>query len=331
MIEVAAKWSSDQLSKSLSSLKRITPSSKIPAQTLNQILEISKKASDSAKRAGGKAVNLPAMAVNAILASDFSETMDKWLRDVVEQCTSVSVYDRALDATYNATKIGGGLHRLFDESHTLWDAWDKVREALPGDTLFQEVSGYTSALLKDFATPMGLPFFNMSRDRYHDIAGYFNEQFDWPKDWFSDFLTVNAAEMFSTTIGVIAIALNWNKREVKQFSTLASSLGASAIIQTNPILGVVVLVSLARALMDARKENNYGDFIKGLTKGGVGTGLCLATASAVGGPAWIGIVAGLCVGCIVHKGIESVDITEIRSFVESSLHKIIPEQRQLAI
>ncbi len=104
MIEVAAKWSSDQLSKSLSSLKRITPSSKIPAQTLNQILEISKKASDSAKRAGGKAVNLPAMAVNAILASDFSETMDKWLRDVLKGMpTSVYCMIRLLSSQVGQT------------------------------------------------------------------------------------------------------------------------------------------------------------------------------------------------------------------------------------
>ena len=30
------------------------------------------------------------------------------------------MYDKAMDAAYNATRIGGGNHRLFDGGHTSW-------------------------------------------------------------------------------------------------------------------------------------------------------------------------------------------------------------------
>ncbi len=61
------------------------------------------------------------------------------------------------------------------------------------------------------------------------------------------------------------------------------------------------------------------EIVNGLSKGGVGTGVFLATSSVIGGPVWVGILAGMCVGVVVHKTMDTVDISQITAFVNTSL------------
>lgn len=67
-----------------------------------------------------------------------------------------TIYDKAIDAEYLRTAIGGENHRLFDGSHDLLSAWSKVKDASQDDTFKQEVIGYFSALWKDATTRKGL-------------------------------------------------------------------------------------------------------------------------------------------------------------------------------
>ena len=90
-------------------------------------------------------------------------------------------------------------------------------------------------------------------------------------------------------------------------------------------MAVVALVTLSKSFVDARQEGNYKEFIKGLAQGGVGTGAFLATAAAVGGPLWVGLLAGMCVGVVVHKYMDTVDINKINDFIEKSLRKTIKQ------
>ena len=43
-------------------------------------------------------------------------SINSWLQSMVSGAPTI--YDRAMDATYNSTHIGGGLHRMFDGGHT---------------------------------------------------------------------------------------------------------------------------------------------------------------------------------------------------------------------
>jgi len=161
------------------------------------------------------------------------------------------------------------------------------------------------------------------------VAGAFNETFYIPRAWFSDLLHVNATELIGFSIGTIAVALNWNKQQVKEFSSLAGSLGISSIASANPALAVVALTTLAKSFADAKQKGDYSEFINGLVKGGVGTGAFLATASAVGGPVWVGLLAGTCVGAVVHKSMDTVQISEIKTFIETSIKRVMPESQML--
>lgn len=270
-------------------------------------------------------LNDTAIFINAILASDFSRNLESWLGAMFNEGIP-TIYDAAADAVYNATRIGGGhLHRLFDGSHTLWGMWDKVREASPDDTFLQEIIAYTTALGKDVSSSVGIPVFDWSKSSYDQLAGALSTTFHIPKHWFSDLLHVNANELLGTTIGTIALALNWNKKQVKEFAALAGSLGISSIASANPALAVITLACLAKSFVDARRKGNYYEFIDGLAKGGVGTAAFLATASAIGGPVWVGVLAGMCVGVIVHKSMDAVEVSQISAYVNMSLRNAIAQ------
>ncbi len=318
----ASTWINQQISEGYTLLSNSLNSSKVIVEpTSREILKYFSSAYESLAKQGSKTVNNTTILINAILASDFSRNMDSWLGATFNEGIP-SVYDKAVDAVYNTTHIGGGhLHRLFDGSHTVWGMWDKVREASPDDTFLQEVTGYATALGKDLSSSVGIPLFDWSKSSYDQVATALNTNFNIPKPWFSDFLHVNTTELIGTSICTIALALNWNKKQVKEFARLAGSLGVFAIASANPALAVVALVTLAKSFVDARQKGDYTEFVNGLVKGGVGAGIFLATASAIGGPVWVGIVAGICIGLVVDRAMDTVDISQITTFVESSLKK----------
>jgi hypothetical protein len=284
----------------------------IGASTSRAILSYIRNAYKTLAKSGKGIINQATILVNAILASDFSRNMESWLGHMFNEGIP----------SYNATHIGGGyLHRLFDGSHTLWGMWDKVRDALPDDSLLQESVGYVTALGKDLSSYVGIPLFDWSKSSYTQVANVLSTKFNIPKQWFADLLHVNATELIGASIGTIAVALNWSKKEIKEFSSLAGSLGISSIASANPALAIVTLTALAKSFVVAKKKENYSDFVKGLSKGGIGTGAFLATASVVGGPVWVGLLAGTCVGAVVHKTMDTVQIPQIRIFVKKSLKK----------
>jgi len=321
-------WSNRKISEGYVILSEAVTSSKAMSRsTGDAFLRYVYSAQESAARSSRKITDNVAIFLNAILASDFSRAMEAWLGGVFNEGIP-SVYDKAVDAVYNATHVGGGhLHRLFDGSHSLWGMWDKVGDAKPDDTLLQEMIGYATALGKDLSSSVGVPLFDLSKSSYDQAANALNQTFHVPISWFSDILHVNATELIGTSIGTIAVALHWNKKQVEEFSSLTGSLGISAIAAANPTLAVITLATLAKSYVDARQEATFGMFVKGLAQGGVGTGAFLATASAIGGPVWIGLIAGTCMAAVVHKSMDAIQISEIREFVETSMKRVSPEAR----
>jgi len=326
-------WSNQQISGGYALLTKAIKSAKsIGSPTGEAILEYISFADESAAKAGKKVINHTAIFINAILASDFSKSMESWLGHMFNEGTP-SIYDKAADAVYIATHIGGGhLHRLFDGIHTLWGMWDKIKDASPDDSFLQEIVGYATALGKDLSSSVGIPLFDWSKSSYDQVASALNSTFHIPKSWFSDLLHVNATKLIGTSIGTIAVVLNWNKKQVKEFSSLAGSLGISSIASANPALAVVALTTLAKSFADAKQKGDYSEFVNGLAKGGVGTGAFLATASAIGGPVWVGLLAGTCVGVVVHKTMDTVQLSQISTFIEESIRRgIVVEKSKMLL
>lgn len=303
--------------------KSLATSTALTTSTGQAILSHVSRAVQTTAGTGRRSLSDSAIWLNAILASDFSTNLDRWLGKTFNEGIP-SVYDQAVDAVYNATHIGGGqLHRLFDGSHTVWGMWDKVRDARPDDTFLQEVVGYASALGKDLVSPVGIPLFGMSKPSYDQVAGFLNTTFHIPRRWFSDMLHVNATELVGATIATISVALNWNTAETKKFAELAAGLGISSIANANPALAVVSLVTFSKSVMEANKQGGVSSVISGLTRGGVGTGAFLATSAVVGGPVWIGLLSGMCVASVAQRATDHFDVSEATAFISTTIRNAV--------
>jgi hypothetical protein len=200
--------------------------------------------------------------------------------------------------------------------------WDKVQNALPNDSFLQEVLGYTTALGKDLSSTMGIPLANMTPENYDKIADSLQSSLHIPRDWIADAMHLNANELVGGSIGAIAVALNWNKAEVKQFSQMAGSLGISTIASANPALAAVSLTVLAKGFMEAKETGDYTEFTNGLIKGGVGTGVFIGTAAVVGGPAWIGVLSAFALSGAVNVAMDKYSSSDIGEYLDDSMHRL---------
>ena len=251
--------------------------------------------------------------VQGLLANaDLSRTINDWLQGMVSG--SPTIYDRAMDATYNTTHIGGGFHRMFDGSHTIPGAFEAVRNASPDDNIFQEAAGLLQALARDATTPMGLPLVNWDQDTFNGLADTLGG-LRISRDWLADLVSYDAVELVGSSIGVVAIALNWNNEDIKEFTTIVGGMGLSAAVSANPLLLIVTIVALAKAFHTARKTGDWKEFTDGLARGGICTGAVLLVTSTVSGPAVVVLLTGLCVGVAAHRVTENVSIVEVGQFV----------------
>ncbi|MFP6899596.1 MAG: hypothetical protein VCA36_01550, partial [Opitutales bacterium] len=267
----------------------------------------------------GDRVGDPSLWVSTALSTDFSRRFTEWTEWVSE--SAPTVYDKARDAFYNLTNEGGSeLHRLIDFGHGILDSWKVVKEALPNDSTTEEISGYFSSLWKDMATPQGVPLVSISRENYDAMADALTQTFGVPRSWVSDALTVNGAELFASSFGVISLALNWNKKDREKFGEIAATIGLAAAFSANPIMGLVCLVSLARAFQEGRSKQAYTEVLNGLAKGGIGTGGFIGVASVVGGPTWLGLLVGLCLAVFARNHLDrKIDFTDLVDWVKGTL------------
>ena len=115
------------------------------------------------------------------------------------------------------------------------------------------------------------------------------------------------------------MAMNWNKNDRERFADYAVSLGIVAGFSANPLLGIVALVSLAKALDGKKDKIAYTELLKGVLRGGAGTGLLLTASSAISGPAWIGVIVGLILAIYARKALGNVSAAYMADWTSSVL------------
>lgn len=252
----------------------------------------------------------------ALLASSLSNDLNQLMEDAVDGAPTI--YDRAMDAAYNATNQGGAQHRLFDGGHTIAGAVSTSHNASADDNIIQEAMGTVMGLLRDGTTPMGLPIVTWDEATFDSVATALQSHLEIPKSWFYDLNTYDASELLGGTIGTVALLLHWNRADTEAFARLAGGLGLSSVAAANPALLVVTVVALAKAFHEARRTGDYGAFVDGQAKGLVGTGSTLAAVSLVGvagGPAGVALLAGLTAGVLANKATKNVSITQVSTVV----------------
>lgn len=168
----------------------------------------------------------------------------EWSKDITE--SKATIYDKALDAEYLRTHIGGGNHRMFDGGHDLISAWGRAKDALPDDTFLQEVLGYSTAIFKDFTTLKGMPFITFSKESYDSTATWVTENIPGvSRDWIYDLLSFDAFELLSSTLGVVGAIFFLKKNDIERISEILGAMGISSIIGANPVLGIIAVLITA--------------------------------------------------------------------------------------
>ena len=259
-------------------------------------------------------------AAQALLASDLSSDLNNLVAAAVKG--SATIYDKAMDANYLdpllRPGLGGSYHRLFDGGHTIAGAVRAARDASPDDTIIEEALGTVQALLRDAATPRGLPLATWDKSTFDAVAGSLESTFAIPKSWFYDLNTYDAVDLLGASVGVVAVVLGWNRADTGTFASLTASMGLSAAVGANPLLMVVVVVAAARAFHKARGGGEYAELVNGGFKGAVGSGATMAAvalATSAGGPAGVALLVGLTAGIVANSATKNVSLTAIGQFI----------------
>ena len=251
------------------------------SSVLESVQTVPRKSSVAARAAVGRARTGSRQALNSasrhadeflaatqgLLASALSADLNGVLASMV--AGPATIYDKAMDAVYNATAIGGANHRLFDGGHTILGAFRAVRDASPDDTVIEEAMGFLQGLFRDMTTPKGLPLATWDKATYDKVSEFLASELGIPKDWFYDLNTYDAAQLLGGVIGVVATALCWNRADTESFARLVGGMGVSALARTNPLLLLVTVVALARAFHKAHHAGEYAELVDGQLKGGI--------------------------------------------------------------
>ncbi|MCK5583390.1 MAG: hypothetical protein KAI33_06350, partial [Elusimicrobiales bacterium] len=264
-----------------------------------------------------KSTNPIAAFVNAYVSTDAVLNLEHVLQGFVKDLP-ITIYDKSADAIYNSSHVGGGLHRLFDESHTIAGMWDKVQGANPNDSIFEELSGFFSAYYKDVMTPAGMPLFTINPDSYNKLADML-KSVGVSKDWTADALAFNVPEILGSTLGILSLVYNWKKKDLEKFSEMVGHFGVSSIASANPLLMIVIIVSLAYNFNLAKNENDYSTLVDSLAHGGVISGLFIATSFIIGGPVIIGILSGLIVIILLDSKVKKVSLSKTAKYIGETI------------
>ena len=229
---------------------------------------------------------------NALLATDVAVRLDQWTRTVFASGPATR-YDKALDQVFKALGEHGADHRLFDGSHDLFGAWRTIAKAFPDEGWLQRAEGYVSAIWKDMATPKGIPVVTWDKQAFDAVARFLNETLGISRTWVKDMATFTATEFVGAVLGAVALALSWNKAEIRRFSEIVGSLGLSALVGANPLLVMVTIVGLAKCFHEARHGAGFKRILSGGGRGMVGTTALLGASRLMPAPAWVTLIIGV--------------------------------------
>jgi hypothetical protein len=277
----------------------------------------------TARRAGADA----AVWISTALAdAGVAGTLERWTSEEFGGLSSI--YTKALDGEFakglkaGADYVSPLVHRF--EGHTPDAAWRAVRDALPADTPTQELIGWLQALGSDFATALGLPLVSLTPEAFERLRIFLSEVLGLSREQLVDALHVNAVEgvqFASGCIPLVAVAMGWSQPDANAFARLAGSLGVGAVVAANPIMVFALLLILARAYQLAKTGEAQGLW-RPTVEGGATTGMALGVAAAIGGPPFLGVIAGLVVAGGLRAALNGRSGIEGSRWVDRSANRI---------
>ena len=287
---------------------------------------------DSTRERAGQVLT----AAQALVASDLSGVLNKLVAAAVKGAPTV--YDKAMDANYLdpalRSGLGGSYHRVFDGGHTIAGAVRATRGVSSDDSVVQEALGTVKALLKDASTPRGLPLATWDKPTFDSVAGALESNFGIPKAWFYELNTYDSADLLGAAIGVVSVIYRWNRADTEEFARLASVIGMSAAVSTNPLLMVVSVVAMARAYSKASSAEEFAELVDGSFKGAATSGASLAAvavAGSAGASAGLALVVGVTAGILAYKVSDKVNLVSVVRFTKDQATAILANAKEAAL
>ena len=203
--------------------------------------------------ATASAANALLSTTQGLLASDLAGAANDLVQEMVKGVPTV--YDKAMDANFIETGIGGSWHRLFDGGHTIGGAWNAAREALPDDNIIQEARGTIQGLLRDVSTPRGLPLATWDKETFDQVAGALESDFHIPQDWFRDLNTYDVPDLIGGTVGAVCHDLQLESAlTLKPLPDLLAAWELSSALSANPLLLIVTVVALGQGFSESTPD-----------------------------------------------------------------------------
>lgn len=214
-------------------------------------------------------------------------------------------YDRAIDAVYNATHVGGSrFHHIVDGQHTLFGAFKAVEGVRADDSFIDELMQASEHLVRDTASVSGInPFFGLSPDQFDSLAACV-QHLGVSKIMLADALTVNGPEVIG---GILALGgglkLARDKRN-DDISNLAGACMVSSLISANPLLLTVAATGLVYAI---KQSPDVKSTIIKSGKGALVSGSAIAAGTMLGGTLWTGCLASMATAVAVRYCLDKPD------------------------
>lgn len=233
----------------------------------------------------------------AALASKPGYRLDQWLAATFNH--NFDAYDKAIDAVYNATRVGGSqYHHLVDGQHSIWGALGAVKDVSADDTFAQELAQAGEHLLRDTASVSGTNvLYNVTPEQFSRIA-HIAAQGGISKTYLADAMTVNGSELLGGAIGLAAAVVVARRGRPEDLSRLGGAMLISSFASANPVLMGVAGASVAYALYkgEARRE-----CVVQAGKGALVSGAVIVMTNIVGGPLWWGCLVSVGTAMLVGR------------------------------
>ncbi|WP_245925163.1 hypothetical protein [Aliiruegeria haliotis] len=264
------------------------------------------KVRDSTASAKAAALKSSAYAMAILADRDLAREIGNWTGDAFNNLSNV--YTKAMDAKFLEENLEAVTHRITDEGHSFLGSLEKVRAALPDDTFTQEFVGWFRAYTSDMSSVAGMPLFSIGQDTLANLVDV-AERVGISRDWLLDSATFSLEEFVTSALPGLAVLLNWDEADKAAFLKMLGGLAVYSAVAANPISAAVLLVGLARAhqnmkLSGADRQQRFGQFCGG----GVRGGLVTLMSMIVGGPVWIGLVAGVLLAMMAQRELEGTKI-----------------------
>lgn len=206
---------------------------------------------------------------------------------------NTNVYDKAIDAVYNQTHIGGPmLHHNLDGNHTWVGAIQALQESFPNDSDFQNAYHTLVHLAKDMTTPSGInPF--LTQSDFLQYKEFFVSDFNIPKSVVNDLLNINAIELCGAVTATIALLYDFNEIQMDRLGQYTGRLSLSSYLAGNPALILVTAICLGRICYGLWKGESMKELLSGVIQGALSAGSFFCVAACFPSSIFVGLIVAV--------------------------------------